>query len=158
MKKLLEKQRTLIISALDRNGNARVSYSPYVQEGDKFYIYISKIAEHYNNISNNPEISIMIIEDEKDNDITFARERVSFKGTARILRENEAIIEKLSTRQGKSIMDVLVGLDFDVFEITVTEGRLVKGFGKAFDVKFVDGEFVTELVTMDGHKGLKGHK
>lgn len=153
MKKLLDKQKTLIISALDKDNNAKISYSPYVYEGDKFYIYISKIAEHYHNIVNNPEISIMIIEDEQDVDITFARERVSFTGKARILKDNKEIIEKFSKRQGKSIMDMLVSLDFDVFEIEVIEGRLVKGFGKAFDVKFVDGEFVTELVKID-----KGHK
>lgn len=153
MKTLLDKQKTLIISSLDNDNKPRISYSPYVLEGDKFYIYISKIAEHYHNIVNNPEISIMIIEDEQDVDITFARERVSFTGKARILKENEEIIEKFSKRQGKSIMDMLVSLDFDVFEIEVIEGRLVKGFGKAFDVKVVDGEFVTELVKID-----KDHK
>lgn len=153
MQKLLEKQRTLMISSLDKDNNPRISYSPYVNDGDKFYIYISKIADHYHNIVNNPEISIMIIEDEKDVDIMFARERVSFAGKASILKENKEIIEKLSARQGKSIMDVLVGLDFDVFEIKITSGRLVKGFGKAFDVKFVDGEFVTELVKVDKPNG-----
>ncbi|WP_300382064.1 pyridoxamine 5'-phosphate oxidase family protein [Clostridium sp.] len=153
MKKLLEKQKTLIISSLDKDNKARISYSPYIYEDGKFYIYISKIAEHYYNIVNNPEISIMIIEDEQDVDITFARERVSFRGKATILKENKEIIEKLSKRQGKSIMDMLVSLDFDVFEIETIEGRLVKGFGKAFDVKFIDGEFVTELVKID-----KDHK
>ncbi|MGL4106705.1 HugZ family protein [Clostridium sp. LP20] len=153
MEKLLNKQKTLIISALDKDNKARISYSPFVLDGGKFYIYISKIAEHYNNIVNNNEISIMIIEDEQNVDITFARERVSFKGTARVLEDNQKIIDKFSERQGKSIMDVLVGLDFDVFEIEVSEGRLVKGFGKAFDVKMVDGEFVTEAVVID-----KGHK
>ncbi|WP_055070468.1 HugZ family protein [Clostridium massiliamazoniense] len=151
MEKLLNKQRTLMISSLDKDNKARISYSPFVNIEDKFYIYISKIAEHYNNIVNNPEVSIMIIEDEQDVDITFARERVSFNGTAKILKDNEAIIEKLSERQGKSIMDVLVGLDFDVFEIEVKEGRLVKGFGKAFDVKFEDGRFVTKAVIIDKH-------
>ena len=91
----------------------------------------------------------MIIEDEQDVDIKFARERVSFSGTASILKENKDIIEKFSKRQGKTIIDMLVELDFDVFEIKISEGRLVKGFGKAFDVKFVDGEFVTELVKME---------
>lgn len=153
MKKILEKQKTLMISSLDKDNKAMTSYSPYVTEWDKFYIYISKIAEHYNNIVKNPEISIMIIEDEKDADITFARERVSFRGTAKILKDNKEIIEKLSERQGKAIMGVLVGMDFDVFEIEVSNGRLVKGFGKAFDVKFVNGEFETELVKID-----KGHK
>lgn len=142
MERLLNKQKTLMISSLDKDNNVRVSYSPFVNVEDRFYIYISKIAEHYNNIVNNPEVSIMIIEDEQDVDIIFARERVSFSGTARVLKENDNIIEKLSARQGKSIMDVLVGLDFDIFEIEIHEGRLVKGFGKDFDVKFVDGNFV----------------
>lgn len=151
MENLLNKQRTLMISSLDEDNKARISYSPFVNDGNKFYIYISKVAEHYNNIVNNPEVSIMIIEDEQDVDITFARGRVSFSGTARILKDNQAIIEKLRERQGKSIMDILVGLDFDVFEMEVKEGRLVKGFGKAFDVKFIDGRFVTKAVIIDKH-------
>lgn len=149
MEKILNKQKTLIISSLDNDNKARISYSPFVFDGGKFYIYISKIAEHYNNIVNNNEISIMIIEDEQDVDITFARERISFSGIARIVKDRQDIIDAFSKRQGKSIMDVLVGLDFDLFEIEVSEGRLVKGFGKAFDVKVIDGEFVTEIVKMD---------
>ena len=43
-------------------------------------------------------------------------------------------------------------LDFDIFKLDIKKGRLVKGFGQAFDILVKDGEFELNQVVGDGHK------
>ena len=47
MENLIKNNKTLIISSLDKENNARISYSPFVYMNNNLYIYISKVAEHY---------------------------------------------------------------------------------------------------------------
>lgn len=152
MENLIKNNKTLVISSLDKENNPRISYSPFVYMNNKLYIYISKVAEHYNNILNNGNISVMIIEDEKDTKITFARNRVSFIGKATRIEDNEEIFEEFSKKQGESIMSMLRKMDFNIFEIVIEKGRYVEGFGKAFDIRNEDNELIVEHVKFD-----KGH-
>lgn len=153
MENLLENQKTLIISSIDGDINPKISYSPYVFMNNKFYIYISKVAEHYKNIINNNKVSIMIIEDEKDSKISFARNRLSFSGATSKIEDNEEVLNLFRAKHGKEIMDMLVKMDFNIFEIEVHKGRLVKGFGKAFDVIIEDNNLVLkEVIIKKGHK------
>lgn len=149
MENLIKNNKTLVISSLDKDNNPRISYSPYVYMNNKLYIYISKVAEHYNNILNNGNISVMIIEDEKDTKIAFARNRVSFIGKATIIEDNEEIFEEFSKKQGESIMSMLRKMDFNIFQIVIEKGRYVEGFGKAFDIRNEDNELILEHVKFD---------
>lgn len=152
MENLIKNNKTLIISSLDKENNARISYSPFVYMNNNLYIYISKVAEHYNNILNNGNISVMIIEDEKDAKVTFARNRVSFSGKAARIEDNEEIFEEFSKKQGENIMNMLRKMDFNIFEIVIENGRYVEGFGKAFDIINENGQLVMKHVTIE-----KGH-
>ena len=51
---------------------------------------------------------------------------------------------------------MLKSLDFDMFELELHQGRLVKGFGKAYNVQLKDGEWIQEQVNSEslGH-GMK---
>ena len=152
MENLIKNNKTLVISSLDKENNARISYSPFVYMNNNLYIYISKVAEHYNNILNNGNISVMIIEDEKDAKVTFARNRVSFSGKAARIEDNEEIFEEFSKKQGENIMNMLRKMDFNIFEIVIENGRYVEGFGKAFDIINENGQLVMKHVTIE-----KGH-
>ena len=149
MENLIKNNKTLVISSLDKENNPRISYSPFVYMNNKLYIYISKVAEHYNNILNNGNISVMIIEDEKDSKSTFDRNRVTFVGKATRIEDNEEIFEEFSNKQGESIMTMLRKMDFNIFEIVIEKGRYVEGFGKAFDIKNEDNELILEHVKLD---------
>lgn len=152
MEKLLE-QKTLIISSLTNQGEPFTSYAPFAKVGEKLYIYISKAAEHYYNICENPGLSVMIIEDEQDAKTAFARCRVSFKCTGSKLEEvSEEVWEVFEKKQGSELLQVLKSLDFDMFELELHTGRLVKGFGKAYDIHLEEGTWVQEQVIGMGHR------
>ncbi len=156
MKDILSSQKTLCIASLDGNGMPQSSYAPYVIEGSKAYIYISQVADHYNNINNNPNVSLMIIKDESNSKNLFGRERVTFNGKAKKIDEVcDSIKAQFEEIHGKEMMNVLYKLDFDFFEIDLLNGRLVKGFGKAYDLSYENNEWTESHVVID--KGAPAH-
>ncbi|AID44968.1 heme iron utilization protein [Candidatus Arthromitus sp. SFB-mouse-Japan] len=156
MKEILNSQKTIMISSINGDGFPQISYSPYVMVDNKIYIYISRIADHHSNIQKNGNVSLMVISDESKSQNLFARERVSFKGNAKKLDEiSDCIKEKFEEIHGKRMMEVLYGMDFDFFEIDILSGRLVKGFGKAFDLTYENNTWVEKQVVVD--KNVPAH-
>ncbi|WP_442601441.1 HugZ family pyridoxamine 5'-phosphate oxidase [Paenibacillus sp. KN14-4R] len=143
--------KTLMLSTVDEDGKPFISYSPFVKKGDKLYIYISQIANHYRHIEHTPSVDVMLIEDESKSGNLLARQRARFECTAIKVEDegHEDIYELLDQAFGKMI-GVLRGLDFSLFELTVREGRYVAGFGQAFDIDLSGDRF--EHVARDGHK------
>lgn len=156
MKDLLDRKKTLMISSLDIHGEPSISYSTYVLEKDKIYIYISKTAPHYENIEKNKKIDVMILDDENESASLFARKRVSFKCIAEKLNKDyDKVIDLFKVIHGNNIINTLEKLDFDIFELTILNGRLVKGFGRAYNIMPNNGDFIIEQLT---DKDVKGHK
>lgn len=150
MNELLNNQKTIFVSSIDENNMPQASYAPYVMVEDKLYIYISKVAEHYKNLENNKNVSLMIIEDESNSQILFARKRLTFKGNAtKILDAPSQVKEKFEDIHSKNMMDTLYKMDFDFFEIEILEGRLVEGFGKAFKLTYNDNQWIKEHIVID---------
>ncbi|GAA0090434.1 heme utilization protein HutZ [Paraclostridium bifermentans] len=153
MENLLKSQKSLMISSLSKNSNPEVSYAPFIMKNNKLYIYISKAANHYFNLLENNTCSVMLIEDEKESKSIFARQRVSFCCEAEIKSDDSNyILDEFEKIHGSQIMMVLKSLDFDIFELNIKSGRLVKGFGQAFDIEIIDEEFVLNQVNGGGHK------
>ncbi len=150
MRELLNKQKTTFIASVNEYNIPEASYAPYIIIEDKIYIYISKIAEHYRNLENNKNVSLMIIEDEVDSKILFARKRVTFKGEAsKILEIPIEVKEKFEELHTQNMMNVLYKMDFDFFEIKIIEGRLVEGFGKAFKLVYKNNDWQQEHIVID---------
>ncbi|MDB8551028.1 HugZ family protein [Turicibacter sanguinis] len=145
-------QKSLMISSLNENKMPEISYAPFMMKNQKIYIYISKAAAHYHNLVQNPQCSVMLIEDEAACKTVFARERVSFECIASKVESSKELLELFGGRQGAQMMMVLKTLDFDFFELVPLKGRLVKGFGQAFNISLNNGEFQLTQVTSIGHK------
>ncbi|PWW05169.1 hypothetical protein DFQ01_105153 [Paenibacillus cellulosilyticus] len=144
--------KTLLLSTIDDEGKPFISYAPFVQVGGKLYIYISRIANHYRYMENNPAVDVMLIADESKTSNLFARQRARFVCTAvNVGNEgHEEVFERMGERFGKATVGMLRGLDFSLFELTASEGRYVAGFGQAFDIDFTGERF--EHAARDGHK------
>lgn len=152
MENLIKNQRTLMISSNDRDNNLNISCAAYVYKKNKIYIYISKIAKHYENLLTNPKISVMIIEDEQDAKTVFDRTRISINCIAkRIDYEAEDIFELFDKNHGAKMMKILKTMDFDIFELEILNGRFIKGFTKVFDIFIKENEFVLKAVNYQQH-------
>lgn len=154
MEQLLQ-QQTLMISSLTKDKEPFISYAPFVKLDEKLYIYISRTAEHHENLCQHPQVAVMLIEDEQVAKTVFARCRVSFNGTARLMKEvPSSVWEAFERKQGGELLQVLKTLDFDFFEIELETGRLVEGFGKAYNLKLKEGKWEQEQVQGTGHGGM----
>lgn len=152
----LFEQKSLLISSLSPDGFPEISYAPFVKDGNQVYMYLSAAANHYANLSHHGKCSVMALVDESATKNIFARNRVSFKCNA-VKQDSvpEAIENMYSDRHGETNYQHIKTMhDFDWFVMTIESGRLVEGFGKAFDIAVKEGQLELTRITGKGH----GHK
>lgn len=53
MEKLIQNQKSLVISSLNINNIPEASYAPYIIIENNAYVYLSKAANHYYNLIEN---------------------------------------------------------------------------------------------------------
>ncbi|WP_088010844.1 HugZ family protein [Gottfriedia acidiceleris] len=142
--KLQSECKTLIISSIDDKGDPHVSYSPFVIYEGNFYIFISRIAAHFQYLENNKFISVMIIADEATSPILFARERIRYKCTPEYVGnvDKEHIFDKFIENHGEQMIKVLRGIYLSLFKLTPIEGRYIAGFGQTYDLDLIEGTFI----------------
>lgn len=149
-----QERRTLQLATVDADGRPNVSYAPFVQNQDGYFVLISEIARHARNLQVNPSVSIMMIEDEGGSKQLFARKRLTFDAAAKVVeRDSEQwnqVIEQLQERFGEIIDGLSQLQDFVLFNFKPEHGLFVKGFGQAYQVS---GDDLVDFVHLqEGHK------
>lgn len=146
----LAEKKTLSLSTLDEAGKPWTSTSPYVVVEDKIYLFIGKIAEHYSNMKRDSRVSLMVVSSVEEAMNPFVLKRATFQSDAREIAD---IPEDLWTRWKERFQEHLLvqlrSMGFSLFEIPLSQGRFVTGYGKAFDVTWDNGNWQQEAVTMD---------
>ena len=147
--------KSCVLATLDKSGFPTASYAPIVAFEGKNYIYISAIAEHYNNLKRNPNhVEVMFLEDENEAKSIIVRTRLRYKATARFIPREDPIVEKVLDKLAETMNDsggikTIRGFtDFDLVELTFGAGRFVRGFGQAYLID-ANGEI--------SHIGVKGN-
>lgn len=144
LQKLLVSQQTLLLSTASATGIPGISYAPFVRDGSGcFYILISELAAHTENLFANPRASVMFVRPEPESDNLFARERAIFDCSVKeIDRSDDIYPTHLTALQNQfgEIVGVLRALsDFHLFALCPESGRYVAGFGQAYTINVKDG-------------------
>ena len=149
---------SVILATTDAGGDAQASYAPYAFLHGCYYIFISALAAHTQHILSNPNVGLLIIEDESSARNVYARARLSYESHASIIERNSTECQNALTalrERAGSTMDVLSQLgDFVMVRLTPHKGSLVLGFGKAYAL---DGQAPDHAVPMD-EAYLKNHR
>ncbi len=157
IKEFRQERRTLQLATVDAAGRPNVSYAPFVQNQEGYFVLISQIARHARNLLENPNVSLMMIEDEGTSKQLFARKRLTFDAVAMVVERDTdlwtQVIGQMQARFGE-IIDGLSQLeDFVLFNLKVEQGLFVKGFGQAFQVS---GDDLVDFVHLqEGHKKIE---
>lgn len=122
---------SLILSTTNTNIEPLTSYSPFVEEDNKFYTVMSSNMPHFKNIKENLKAHVFIIEDEKEASHIYARKRLYFGASCKIV-EGEKYFELFDKRFGESLSFIRKMKDFKIVELTPKEKSLVLGFGAAY--------------------------
>lgn len=149
-----EQFSTLQMATADANGRPNASYAAYVREGQFFYIYISELAQHTQNIQSLVNVSVLFIENEGDARHSFVRKRLTLDcSVAEILRDNPSfplILDTFQNKFGKLVKTLRDLGDFHLFQLRPEAANFVTGFGRAFS-------FTGEALEIVQHKNAKGH-
>ncbi|GLT18739.1 heme utilization protein HutZ [Vibrio zhanjiangensis] len=133
-----QERYTLQLATVDEQGQPNVSYAPFVQNSNGYFVLISEIARHARNLQVNPNVSIMMIEDEGGAKQLFARKRLTFDAVATMVERDSALwleaITQMKIRFGDIIDNLSQLQDFVLFSMRPEKGLYVKGFGQAYQV------------------------
>lgn len=103
-----------------------------------FVIYVSGLAAHTRHLRANPRASVLLAEDDTGARTAFARRRLSFACTAQPVARDSAAHASLAAafrEKFGATLDLLAGLpDFQFIRLVPQRGRVVAGFGAAFEV------------------------
>ncbi|KAA8602503.1 heme utilization protein HutZ [Vibrio cyclitrophicus] len=154
IKEFRQERRTLQLATVDEEGRPNVSYAPFVQNQEGYFVLISDIARHARNLKVNPQVSLMMIEDEDGSKQLYARKRLTFDAQASVVeRETELwtqVIGQMQERFGEIIDGLSQLQDFSLFNLKAENGLFVKGFGQAYQVS---GDDLVDFVHLqEGHK------
>ncbi|MGL4722265.1 MAG: HugZ family heme oxygenase [Desulfovibrionaceae bacterium] len=131
--------KSVVLGTLSPSGKVNATYAPCVKHGDDFYIFISEIAEHYDNLKAHPNsCEVLFLEDESDAASPLARKRIRFQCTSQFIEKNEqynTIMDAFEKHLGGVFNAVKNMKDFHIVHLQLLEGRFVKGFGQAFSIK-----------------------
>ncbi len=130
-KKFPQDKFSLILSSSNSENDPLTSYSPFIENENKFYVVMSSSMPHYKNIETNKKAHVFIIEDEKDASHIFARKRLYFSSTCKVV-EGEKYFEMFDKRYGETLAFIRKMADFKIIELTPKEKSLVLGFGAAY--------------------------
>ena len=146
---LIDSQKTLLLSTPSVTQGAEISYAPYVQDKQGFYIYVSELAKHTANMLINRQASILFIQPETEADNLFARERVMFNCRVQEVTRDEPLydekLQSMQSRFGETVSILRSLTDFHLLQLIPVEGQYIAGFGKAFAIDLGNGR--PELIT-----------
>lgn len=135
---LIRGQNTLLIASRSHAGKADISYAPYLRREGVFYIFVSDLARHTQNLLSYPQASLLFIEPEATATNLFARRRLTFDcQVSEISPKDPAYssnLDAMAEKFGKTV-ELLRSLpDFHLLALRPEQGQFIAGFGKAFTV------------------------
>ncbi|WP_394246173.1 heme utilization protein HutZ [Vibrio profundi] len=154
IKEFRQERRTIQLATVDENGRPNVSYAPFVQNQEGYFVLISQIARHARNLEANPQVSLMMIEDEDSSKQLFARKRLTFDAVASVVERDTELWTQVIGQMQERFGEIIDGLsqlqDFVLFNLKADSGLFVKGFGQAYQVS---GDDLVDFVHLqEGHK------
>ncbi|AFK64134.1 pyridoxamine 5'-phosphate oxidase-like FMN-binding protein [Advenella kashmirensis WT001] len=127
---------SLIMATTNAQHAPCASYTPFAYMDDRFYILVSALAVHGQNLKVQPALDILLIEDESRARNIYARLRLNYQVTASPVEkgseEHDRAITLLGQRAGKTVALLDSLDDFTLYRLTPLRATLVQGFGKAF--------------------------
>ncbi|EHD2240340.1 heme utilization protein HutZ [Vibrio vulnificus] len=156
IKEFRQECQTLQLATVDADGRPNVSYAPFVQNQEGYFVLISKIARHARNLLENPQVSLMMIEDEEGAKQLFARKRLTFDAVASVIERDTQLWHQVITQMEERFGEIVSGLsqleDFVLFNLKAERGLFVKGFGQAYQVS---GDDLVDFVHLqEGHRKI----
>jgi putative heme iron utilization protein len=134
----IESCKSLQLASLGADGAPFASYAPFAIGDNCLYVLLSELATHGVNLQRDSRASVLIIEDETTAVELFARIRVNYSVTAKLLEHGSGAwqlgLDRLVDRFGEFPGQLSQLGDFKLFRLEPCGGRYVKGFARAYNL------------------------
>ncbi len=152
MRDFIHTLKSVILSTLSNDTTPFGSYAPFVYDQHRYYVFISDIATHAQNIMHMPKAGLLFIEDEKSAANIFARKRISMQCEVHKISRDDALFQRVMVRFEEKfdtgMMEMLRNMqDFNLYECLPKSGEATFGFGEAYTL---GGEYCEELIPRRG--------
>lgn len=141
---------SVMLATVNAEGFADASYAPTLQLNGRFYIYISALAAHTQNIMQTPSLSVLFIEPETPANL-FRRQRSMIRCRAEpIARETQAwaqLMDRFEQVLGKMMRTLRELTDFQLIELTPKQATYVRGFAQTYH--FSEEELSADFTAKD---------
>jgi len=150
-----------LMATVSAAGEPEASYAAYLQHDGDYYVYVSELSAHTQNLLANGRVCLLFVEDEDKAAHLFARQRVTYHcSAAEVDRDTEAfewILGLFEEKFGAFVRQLQKMQDFHLFRIRPQRGSFVQGFAKAFAI---EGEHLEQIrhVNDVGHKERQPEK
>ncbi|OQW78662.1 MAG: pyridoxamine 5'-phosphate oxidase [Proteobacteria bacterium ST_bin11] len=147
-----------LMATVSASGEPEASYAAYVRHNGHYYVYVSELSAHTQNLLSNGRVCLLFVEDEDKAAHLFARQRVTYQCLAgEIDRDTdtfEYIMGLFEEKFGAFMKQLQKMQDFHLFRIKPQRGSFVQGFAKAFSI---EGDDLAQIrhVNDVGHKERK---
>jgi putative heme iron utilization protein len=142
--------KTIILGTASPAGEPEASVAAAILAPDgSFRIFVSGLAAHTRQLLETGRASVLLAEDEAATAQPLARRRLTFACTATAVpRDHPEFAPSLQALREKlgPAFDLLTGLgDFQLIRLAPQRGRLVAGFGEAYEIDPQDWSRLTPL-------------
>ena len=141
-------KKSLIVSTSNDNNEPLTNYSPFVENDNKFYICVSSSMPHFENMKTTQKAHVMVLQDENEASHIYARQRLYFGASCKVVEDEKPIFALFDQRYGESLSFLQTMKDFKIIELSPKEKSLVLGFGAAYKMN-EQGELENKNI---GHK------
>ncbi|NOL50549.1 HugZ family protein [Pelistega europaea] len=133
-----------------KDGIPEASYACYLFKDGKYYLYLSRLAAHFNNLATNPHCSLLFIEDEDKAKQIFARQRLTIQCSVSIILRGSDVFNRtmddFAERFGSFMKAVRDLTDFELFELSPEHGSYVAGFAQTYRLSGTDFTNITPVL------------
>ncbi|MEL6406525.1 MAG: pyridoxamine 5'-phosphate oxidase family protein [Chloroflexota bacterium] len=145
---LMTQQKSVMLATINADGSPLASYTPFVVDVDTcFYIFVSMLSYHTDNLLRTKQASLMLIADEATSPQIFARSRLTFACRAEELKRDSNrwhVAARYYEESFANMFKLLCGLrDFKMVKLVPHAGTLIVGFGQAYTL---EGDALDQLV------------
>jgi heme iron utilization protein len=146
---------SVMMATISADGKPDASYAVHVFHDNAYYVYISELARHTENLMHSGKVSLMFIENEEQAQNLFARQRMTLECSASAVERDskhfDQILDLFEQRFGTIIQMLRSLTDFHLFRIEPQSGSYVRGFAQAYHLY---GEGLRQI----RHINDKGHR
>lgn len=145
-----ESFKSIILSTITPDSAPYASYAPMIKWESNYYFIISKIAQHYSNLSHNPIASILMIEDESQAKNVFFRKRLSYLVDVEMGIDSSDVKNEFIKVFG-DIVHTLFKMDFVIVKCQIRNGNIIVGPGQAFMID--ENQIIIDQLTGNNGNG-----